>query len=150
MILFLLIASCKPTKNATSLTIEKSDTLIVKSEIIKAPVLSESLVIHNICDTITNTVVRFEKVFTINGDSIKILTNKNNELSIEIDQREKELSKRDSIIRSKSSDSKYTSIKKIYRKDPYWIAAAFLLGYIFCKFKLGRVIFRKIPFLNKL
>ncbi len=135
LLIALVVCGCRTKKLVSKTEIKKSDTLIVKTEVIKAPVLNQSLTIKEICDSVTGEVVRFKKVFVVDGDSIEILTNENNELSIKIAQLEKTLKKKDSIARI--SDSKETSDvhETIYRKDWRWIIGTFILGSVFGFFK---------------
>lgn len=120
----LLLVSCRTKKEVLKTEVKQSDTLIVKSEVIKAPVLNQSLTIHEICDSITGEVVRFEKIFVVDGDSINILTDANNSLHIRINQRERDLSTKDSIIRVLRSQLKSVSETVIYKKDWKWIIGA--------------------------
>src|SRR5690606_2650359 len=92
-----LLSSCR-AKKVERTEVRRSDTLIVKKEVIKAPVLNHSLTIHEICDSITGEVVRFEKVFVVDGDSIELLTTANNTLKLQIKARERTLSERDSEV----------------------------------------------------
>src|SRR5690606_24241705 len=48
----ILLSSCR-AKKIEKTEIKRSDTLIVKKEVIKAPVLSQTLTFLEICDTIT-------------------------------------------------------------------------------------------------
>lgn len=124
----LLLVGCRTKKEVLKTEVKTSDTLYVKTETIKAPVLNQSLIIEEICDTITGEVVRFKKVFVIDGDSIQVLTDVNNSLQIKINQRERTLSQKDSIIKSLRHELSNISQRTIYKKDWYWIIGGFILG----------------------
>ena len=124
----LVLSSCRSKKEVLKTEVKTSDTLFVKSETIKAPVLNQSLTIQQICDSVTGEVVRFKKVFVVDGDSIQVLTDVNNSLQIKINQRERTLSEKDSIIRSLKSELSSISETVIYKKDWYWIFGALALG----------------------
>jgi uncharacterized protein YcfL len=145
IIAILLLVGCRAKKETLKTEIKQSDTLIVKSEVIKAPVLNQSLLIEQICDTITGEVVRFKKVFVVNGDSIQILTNEKNELSIKISQRERELEKKDSIVQKLKEQLSQVSEKVIIKKhwpSIFWsFGIGVALGIMLMIFKPWKPIF---------
>lgn len=132
-VLLFFIGGCRAKKDIRT-EVRQSDTLIVKREVIKAPVLNQALTIHEICDTITGEVVRFEKVFVVDGDSIRLVTDANNALKLEIKARERVLKEKDSTIDRLRKTSKEVSETIRYRTD--WqtllisIVLAFLVGLI--------------------
>lgn len=128
IILSILAFGCRSKKEVLKTEVRTSDTLFIKSEVIKAPVLNQSLTIEQICDTVTGEVVRFKKVFVVDGDSIEILTNNNNELSFRINYLERILKEKDSLAKSIESKALSESYKVIHKKDYNWIFAAFLIG----------------------
>ncbi|RDY57732.1 hypothetical protein [Flagellimonas nanhaiensis] len=128
-ILIFLLLGCKTKKQVLRTEIRTSDTLIVKSEMIKAPVLNQALTIEQICDTVTGEVVRFKKVFVVDGDSIEILTNDNNQLQVKISQLEKLVKQKDSIASVKESENTMVSENTIYKKDWRWIFSALAIGF---------------------
>lgn len=140
LILIVLLTGCRAKKELLKTEVRQSDSLFVKSEVIKAPVLNQSLTIEQICDTITGEVVRFKKIFVVDGDSIQVLTDVNNSLQIKINQRERTLSEKDSIIRSLKSELSSISERVIYKKDWYWIFGALFVGMAVGLFKPWRFI----------
>lgn len=136
----LLLVGCRAKKETLKAEVKQSDTLVVKSEVIKAPVLNQSLLIEQVCDTITGEVVRFKKVFVVDGDSIEVLTNANNELSIKISQRERELQKSDSTVQKLKEQLSSVSETIIYRKDWNWIFGALAVGFLIGFFRPWRFI----------
>ncbi len=124
---------CKSKQPITKIETKKVDSVYIKTEVIKSPVLTDILTIQEICDTVTGEVIRFKKVFVINGDSIEILTNEKNELNIKLSQLSKELKRKDSISQSKSVSEKSDKLRIEYRTPKIWyyISGALLLGWIF-------------------
>lgn len=132
--LMLILFGCRTKKEVLKTEVKTSDTLYVKTETIKAPVLNQSLIIEQICDTITGEVVRFKKVFVIDGDSIQVLTDVNNSLQIKINQRERTLSQKDSIIQKLRKELSEVSEKVVYKKD--WNA---ILWFSIVAFAIGAI-----------
>lgn len=129
ILLLLLIGGCR-AKKVERTEVKRSDSLIVKREVIKAPVLNHSLTIHEICDTITGEVVRFEKVFVVDGDSIQLLTTANNTLKLQIKARERIISEKDSIISVKEEKAVSVSETVRYRIDWSWTLGALVVGLV--------------------
>lgn len=129
VLLIILLFGCRTKREVLKTEVRTSDSLFVKTETIKAPVLNQSLTIEQICDTITGEVVRFKKVFVVDGDSIQILTDVNNSLQIKISQRERTISEKDSIIQKLRSDITSISETVIYKKNWNWIFGALVLGF---------------------
>lgn len=124
-----LLSSCR-AKKVERTEVRHSDTLIVKKEVIKAPVLNHSLTIHEICDSITGEVVRFEKVFVVDGDSIQLLTDANNTLKLQIKARERTLSERDSEVSRVRKELREASDVVRYRIDWSWTLGALVVGLV--------------------
>lgn len=97
ILLLLLIGGCK-SKQVHRTEVNRSDTLIVKKEVIKAPVLSQTLTFLEICDTITGLPRSVEYIHVVDGDSIKLLTTANNTLKLQIKARERTISEKDSEV----------------------------------------------------
>lgn len=126
--MILVTSGCRTKKEILKTEVRTSDSLFIKTETIKAPVLNQSLVIEQICDTITGEVVRFKKIFVVDGDSIQVLTDVNNSLQIKINQRERTISKKDQMIRSLQEQMSMISEQVVFKKDWKWILAAFIFG----------------------
>lgn len=139
LILLILAFGCK-TKEYVVSERTKTDSLIIKTETIKAPVISDLLVIPDICDTITNKVTKFRKVFVVNGDSIELLTNEANELKFEIKTLEKDLHTKDSVYRSSLETDKERVKKVKYRTDWRLILGALVVGGLIGFFRPWRLI----------
>lgn len=129
LILILLLTGCRAKKELLKTEVRQSDSLFVKSEVIKAPVLSESLIIENICDSITGEVIRFKKVFVVNGDSITLLTDKNNALRLNINNMERTLSEKDVLIQKLKEELSQVKETVIYKKHLPSILIALLIGF---------------------
>ncbi len=126
-LIVVLLTSCR-AKKVEKTEVRQSDTLIVKKEQIKAPNLNHTLTIHEICDSITGEVVKFRDVFVIDGDSIEILTNENNQLIRRIKANERVISEKDSIISVR--EEKAVSVSEIvrYRIDWKWTLGTLAIG----------------------
>ena len=135
LILVLTCVGCGIRKVETSVIEKKSDTLIVKTQKVVAPSLSDVLILDNICDTITNTVMRFQKIFVQDNDSIQVLTNANNQLIIQNKRLQRVLFQNDSIISTKSNDVLKSSHVTKYRTNWNWVALSFLIGFGLALFK---------------
>lgn len=128
-IILALFSSCK-SKQVHRTKVRQSDTLIVKKEVIKAPILNHSLTIHEICDSITGEVVRFEKIFVVDGDSIQLLTDANNTLKLQIKARERTLSEKNSEVSRVRKELLEASRVVRYRIDWSWTLGAFVVGFV--------------------
>src|SRR5690606_34858760 len=127
--LLLLMGSCR-AKKVERTEVHRSDTLIVKKEVIKAPVLSQTLTFLEICDTITGLPRSVEYIHVVDGDSIKLLTTANNTLKLQIKARERTLSEKDSEVsrvREKLANVKETVR---YRIDWSWTLGALVVGLV--------------------
>lgn len=126
-----VITSCKTRKIESRSKTIQSDTLILKTEVTKAPAITEVLRIKELCDTVTGRVVRFEKVFVQNGDSLRVLTNEKNELEVFFKQREKTI---DSLY---SEISRYKQLIESHHREEvtksnFWLRLRdFVLGAAF-------------------
>jgi len=95
----LFFPSCKPTKSVSKTEVQKSDTVIIKTEAIRAPVLHDLLTIEEICQ---DSVVRpLERILVRDTDTIRIST-VDNSLSVQISQQARTLSERELIIQKQS------------------------------------------------
>src|SRR5690606_12211023 len=110
------LSSCR-AKKIEKTEIKRSDTLIVKKEVIKAPVLSQTLTLLEICDTITGLPRSVEYIHVVDGDSIKLLTTANNTLKLQIKARERTLSEKDSEVSRVREELSQASEKVRYRID---------------------------------
>lgn len=129
LLVTILATGCK-SKQVHRTEVRQSDTLIVKKEVIKAPVMNHSLTIHEICDTITGEVVRFEKVFVVDGDSIELLTTANNTLKLQIKARERIISEKDSEVSRVRKELREASEVVRYRMDWSWTLGALIVGLV--------------------
>lgn len=133
-IILLLVCSmqwnCTTKKEVIYQDKVRVDTVHVK-EVVKVQVPGkETIVINDLCDSITKQPVKIRRIFVQNGDSLRILTNERNELIIENIQKDKELQRLDSIV--KTSTIKTVSNEKIiaYRKNWLWIFSALVVGFL--------------------
>lgn len=123
-----LLFGCATKKRVQKVEVTQVDTIYVKQAIVKIPKVINETVVSNICDTVTKEVVRFKKVFVVDGDSLEILTNQNNELIIKNQRQERQLSRLDSVAKTQLFEKKEAKHKVIYKKDWWWIFGALGLG----------------------
>lgn len=140
----LLLLGCK-TKEKYITSIERvTDSIYIKTESIINPPILSSLIINELCDSVTNKPVQFKKVFVIDGDSIEILTNKNNQLEINIKQLERLLSKKDSVGQFHSKDKEVVSKTIVTNTKRPWKLIGFFILVI-----VSFIVFPVVPkFLN--
>lgn len=129
ILLLLLIGGCR-AKKVERTEIQRSDTLIVKKEVIKAPVLSQTLTFSEICDTITGLPRSVEYVHVVDGDSIQILTTANNTLKLQIKARERTISEKDSEVSRVREKLAQVSEVVRYRIDWSWTLGALVVGLV--------------------
>ena len=125
-----LASSCKARKVETIVKEKSSDTLIVKSEKITAPSLSQVLKIKELCDTTTAKAKEIEQVFVVNGDSIELLIGQNNNLELKIRALERTLEQNDSVVSTKTKNVLKSKETIKYRINWIWIIGAFILGVV--------------------
>ena len=131
LFVLVLISSCKSKQPMTKIETKKVDSVYIKIETIKSPVLTDILTIQEICDTVTGEVIRFKKVFVINGDSIEVLTNEKNELNIKVSQLSKELKRLDSVSKTKEVIEKTDNLEIKYKTPKYiwYIIGVLVVGW---------------------
>ena len=97
---YLIIISavgCGSSRKSVKVDSKKSDTLIVKTETIKAPVINDVMTIKEICKD--SVLKEFERVFIRETDTVTIQT-VDGSLSVRINQQSRILSERESTIQS--------------------------------------------------
>lgn len=152
MMYILLIASCRAKKEAFTSETKVIDSIIIKSEVIKAPVLNDLLVIEQLCDSTTDKPVQFRKIYVIDGDSIEVLTNEKNQLVFKLNQKDKVISNKDSTIRKLETELRESSEKVIVKRDLKSNVIWFVIGMITCAalwiFKPWKPLLAKVRSLN--
>ena len=131
ILLVVSISGCKSKQPMTKIESKKVDSIYIKTETVRSPVLTDILTIQEICDTVKGEVVRFKKVFVINGDSIEILTNEKNELNIKVSQLSKELKRLDSVSKTKEVIEKTDKLEIKYKTPKYiwYIIGVLVVGW---------------------
>ena len=119
ILLVVSISGCKSKQPMTKIESKKVDSIYIKTETVRSPVLTDILTIQEICDTVTGEVIRFKKIFVINGDSIEVLTNEKNELNIKVSQLSKELKRLDSVSKTKEVIEKTDKLEIKYKTPKY-------------------------------
>jgi len=82
---------------------KKSDTLVQKTEVIRAPLLSDVMTIQEVCED--SVLTKFERVFIRDTDTVTIST-VDGSLNVKISQQERILSEKESTIQSQSETIK--------------------------------------------
>ena len=144
ILILLLLTSCKTTKSIEKIETIKNDSLVIRSISTVQPNILSSLIINEICDSVTNKPKHFRQKFVIGKDTM-LISLKNNNLNVEINQLKKIISQKDSVykssINSKNKSKKETIIK--YR-IPKWSIFVMLLIPLF-------ILIPKIPiFINRI
>jgi hypothetical protein len=98
-VLFVLAVGCGTLKKSDRVYIEKKDTLVLKTEVIRAPVLNDSFTLKEICED--SVVTEFERIFVRDTDTVRI-TLQDNSLRVLVSQQERVISRKDSVLRSQS------------------------------------------------
>lgn len=131
ILLVVSISGCKSKQPMTKIESKKVDSIYIKTEAVRSPLLTDILTIQEICDTVTGEVIRFKKVFVINGDSIEVLTNEKNELNIKVSQLSKELKRLDSVSKTKEVIEKTDNLEIKYKTPKYiwYIIGVLVVGW---------------------
>ena len=98
-IVVILAVSCGSKKKSTYVKTEKSDTLVLKTEVIKAPVIHDTFTLKEICKD--STVTEFEKIFIRDTDTVKV-TLFDNSLRLQVSQAERVITEKDSVLKIQS------------------------------------------------
>lgn len=114
--------SCRAKKVQSEKVVEvKSDTLILKEEIITRDPLRGQLVIRQICDTITGSPREFEQAITQGGDSISVRI-QGNDFFLDLSQidsiKSKAVSEYKSTLNRKTEENATETIRYV---PPGWI-----------------------------
>ena len=124
-IVVILAVSCGSKKKSTYVKTEKSDTLVLKTEVIKAPVINDVVTLKDICKD--STVTEFEKVFIRDTDTVKV-TLFDNSLRLQVSQAERVITEKDSVLRIQSE--KLKELRETVRTRPNLKLTLILLGVI--------------------
>ena len=98
-VIIVFAVSCGTKKKSTYVKAEKSDTLVIKTEVVKAPVIHDTFTLKEICKD--SLVTEFEKIFVRDTDTV-IVTLQDNSLSLRVSQQERVITKKDSVLRIQS------------------------------------------------
>lgn len=143
LLLILLTFGCKSTKDIYTVSEKKVDSLYYSSQIETKPPIASSLIINEICDSVTNKPVQFKKQFITKNDTILIEV-VNDDLQIKYNFAQDTISKQDSIIKVQISELKESrKITKTKTPFKFWlyliasIAVNILLTYLLIKSKFS-------------
>lgn len=110
VITLLLLTSCASKKSFKSVDVLKRDSIVVKIEQVKSPLLQDIMIVPEICKD--SVATEFKKIYIRDTDTI-IVEVKNNELVLDVRQKERVISelrerihKKDMIISEKEKQIK--------------------------------------------
>ena len=134
ILILLLLTSCKTTKSVEKVETIKNDSLVIRSISTVQPNILSSLVINQICDTLTNKPKEFMQIFVIGQDTMAISL-KNNNLNVEINQLKKIIKQKDSVFKNSISIQKESKKETIIKyRVPRWAIFVMLLIPVFIIF----------------
>jgi uncharacterized protein YcfL len=144
ILILLFLTSCKSSKSVEKVETIKNDSLVIRSISTVQPNILSSLVINEICDSITNKPKQFKQKFVIGQDTM-LISLKNNNLNVEINQLKKILKQKDSVYKSKISIQNQSKKETIIKyRIPKWLIFVTLLIPLF-------ILIPKIPiFVNRI
>ena len=125
------LASCGTKKEVfTADNSTRVDTVrIIEKQIVQPP-SANRLIIRKICDTITKEVIKFRKVVEVNGDSLEIMTNENNELIIQNNKQKKTLQTMKDSYEKLLREKEKTKIEIRYKTNWDFVILAGIIGLI--------------------
>jgi hypothetical protein len=127
-------SSCRTTKSVEKVETIKNDSLVIRSISTVQPNILSSLVINQICDSVTNKPKEFRQIFVIGQDTMAISL-KNNNLNVEINQLKKILKQKDSVYKNSISIQKESKKETIIKyRVPRWAIFVMLLIPVFIIF----------------
>jgi 2-phospho-L-lactate transferase/gluconeogenesis factor (CofD/UPF0052 family) len=144
ILILLFLTSCKSTKSVEKVETIKNDSLVIRSISTVQPNILSSLVINEICDTLTDKAKEFRQIFVIGQDTMAISL-KNNNLNVEINQLKRILKQKDSVYKNSISIQKELKKETIIKyRVPKWAIFLMLLIPLF-------ILIPKMPtFINRI
>lgn len=124
--LIVLLASCG-RKTYHSIESKVTDSVIVKIEQIKAPLLSETLIVPEICKDSIPT--EFKKIYIRDTDTI-IVEIKDNQLTFDIRQKERIISQLKETVLKQKEELKEKKVKEVIAWKPILILSAIILLFL--------------------
>jgi len=138
-LLVIFIMGCAAKKNVyRNISTKVTDTLILKTEVIKAPLLNSTLVIKELCDSITSKPKPFQQTFVVGKDTVFVKVD-NNQLTFKVEQLEKEILRRDSVKLTSSKEVIDVTKKETIRYR--WAR----ITWVFLSIIVVFIVFPKIP-----
>jgi len=124
--LIVLLASCG-RKTYHSIESKVTDSVIVKIEQVKAPLLSETLIVPEICKD--SIATEFKKIYIRDTDTI-IVEIKNNQLTFDIRQKERIISQLKETVLKQKEELKEKKVKEVIAWKPILILSAIILLFL--------------------
>ena len=132
--------SCKTKKEVLhTLSVSKVDSVYISRKIIETPPILSSLIINEICDSVTGKAKEFKQVFVVDKDTSTVEI-KNNELIINFNLLNKKIREKDSIVKIRDSQIKELKETKVTKTATNWKLILILIS-----IPLVFIIFPKIP-----
>lgn len=124
--LIVLLASCG-RKTYHSIESKITDSVIVKIEQIKAPLLFETLIVPEICKD--SIATEFKKIYIRDTDTI-IVEIKDNQLTFDIRQKERIISQLKETVLKQKEELKEKKVKEVIAWKPILILSAIILLFL--------------------
>ena len=124
--LIVLFTSCG-RKTYHSIESKVTDSVIVKIEQIKAPLLSETLIVPEICKD--SIATEFKKIYIRDTDTI-IVEIKDNQLTFDIRQKERIISQLKETVLKQREELKEKKVKEVIAWKPILILSAIILLFL--------------------
>lgn len=124
--LIVLLASCG-RKTYHSIESKVTDSVIVKIEQVKAPLLSETLIVPEICKD--SIATEFKKIYIRDTDTI-IVEIKNNQLTFDIRQKERIISQLKETVLKQKEELKEKKVKEVIAWKPILILSAIIILFL--------------------
>jgi hypothetical protein len=126
LILILLLSSCG-RKTYHSLEVKRSDSLIIKTEQIKAPLLNDVMLVPEICKD--SIATEFKRIYVRDTDTI-IVEIKDNQLTFDIRQKERIISQLKETVLKQKEELKEKKVKEVIAWKPILILSAIILLFL--------------------
>jgi len=140
--LMIFALSCKTTKSVEKIETIKNDSLVIRSISTVQPNILSSLFINEICDSVTSKPKQFRQKFVIGQDTM-LISLKNNNLNVEINQLKKIIKQKDSVYKNSISVQNQSKKETIIKyRIPKWSIFVMLLIPLF-------ILIPKIPIFIK-
>ncbi|WP_456867585.1 hypothetical protein [Galbibacter sp. BG1] len=148
--LLFLLGGCGPEKEILKIvsSLKESDSIYIKNETIKTPPGKQVLSIQHICDTITGKAKVIRQTIVRDGDSIDLLIDEKNNLTLSISNQEKTISELNTEITDLRRELIQSKLETdIIIKPPKWSWWSLFFNILLLIYVLNRIFkWIKLPF----